>query len=212
MIYNKIEPKDNMKVNKVDAEVVQERVPKEAITKSVKPKKGLIGRLTTGMLGPGGVRKIRDNLVNEIVKPTMKRLLYEAITSTAGLLLYQDAAPPRGASKVGEFVRGVVTPTDYKGISSGKAAGTMRTIRTNNYAAEYAIPDRYLAAEVLDSLKADAREFGSVSVADYYDKVNAPSAFTDHNYGWSFDTICRSTIRPVREGYIIEFPPLELLR
>ena len=211
MKYDKIKSNDNMKVTKVDAEIVKDRVPLKMITKSTKPKRGLISRLVNGVMGPNGFKKMRDNLVEEIVKPALKRVLYEGITSTAGLLLYQDGTAPRGAGRTSEFVKGA-RAVDYSSLSTSKAAGTIRTVHTNNYAVEYAIPDRIGVADVLNNLQRDAKEFGSVSVADYYDMIGAASAFTDHNYGWTSDSLSHTTVRPVREGYIIQFPPLELLR
>jgi hypothetical protein len=54
--------------------------------------------------------------------------------------------------------------------------------------------------------------YDRVSIADYYDLIGVDAQHTDHNYGWTIDSITRAMIVPVRGGgYIIKFPPTEVI-
>ena len=79
---------------------------------------------------------------------------------------------------------------------------------------EFVIPNRADASAVLNQLRDDIDRFGRASIADYYDYIGVDdkySEYTDHTHGW-FD-LHTATILPVRDGsgYIIEFPPVEIL-
>ncbi len=60
------------------------------------------------------------------------------------------------------------------------------------------------AEEVLSTLVEYVDMYELVTVADFYDAVGVASDYTDTKYGW--DDLREAYIRPVRGGYIIEFP------
>lgn len=69
------------------------------------------------------------------------------------------------------------------------------------------------AAHTLTILSESASKYGSVSLADYYDLVKLDSNYTHNNYGWKESNVLLARIVPARsrDGYVIEFPPLEVL-
>lgn len=76
---------------------------------------------------------------------------------------------------------------------------------------EYIISDRDTAYGVLTTLTELGKKYGSVSVADYYDLISVPSNFTDNNRGWSRNKFTTARVVKALNGYVIKFPPLEVL-
>jgi hypothetical protein len=216
--YNEVPVKNNMNVDNNEEEVApkeKEKLQKIVQAQPTKVKRGLLGRLFTGIVGPDGLPSIGAYVNEEIIKPAVKGIIYDAITSGLGRALNMDYRNPRTGH------------TQYNRVSTTQGGGRRysnmynqrnepeerrQPVRTSRYGVnEYVITDRYDAANVLTSLTEAADRYDNVSVADYYDLIGEPSQYTDNNYGWTIDSIVHATIMPVRGGYIIKFPPVEVL-
>lgn len=220
--YNKIEAKDNMNVKKADENLeevaVEEKVQvSKVVSKEPKKvKKSLAGRLVSGLVGPDGLPGIGTYVNEEIVKPAIKNIIVEAVTSGINMVMYGDKGTPRGSHVPRVGSRGVHRPhTDYRRASTDTQPERERVparAARQGYT-DYVIDDRTEASDVLVSLTEYADRYDTVSVADYYDMIGVPSKYTDHNYGWGIDSITRATIVPARGGgYIIKFPPVEVIK
>lgn len=225
--YNEIEVKDNMNVKEENVESTEEREEKKQFesvvsTQPTKVKRSLFGRFVTGIAGPEGLPGIGSYVNEEIVKPAIKNIIVDAVTSGINMVMYGERG---GANRGGR-------PTSYSG---GSRPGAYRpnTNYSSNYRTqsneqpqqpermsaraarigvdEYVIADRFDAAQVLTSLTEYADRYDAVSVADYYDLIAVQPQFTDNNHGWTIDTITRASIVPVRGGYVIKFPPVEVI-
>ena len=223
--YNEIPVKDNMKVESEEEQVQEtpkEKKPPLKKLVDVQPKKvkrSLFGRLVSGVMGPEGLPGIGAYVNDEIIKPAVKNIIYDAITSGLSRALNMDHKQYRGGH----------TPYNRPGgTSAHRPSGTnysnrynnsrpveheeRRTARPARYGVEeYIIEERFDAAHVLTTLTENADMYDSVSVADYYDLIGVPSNFTDNSYGWTIDTITQASIVPVRGGYIIKFPSVEVI-
>lgn len=239
--YNKIEVKETVITEQEAEDIVEEEVDpkKKGLTSVVserptKVKKGLVSRLVTGVIGPEGLPGIGSYVNDEIVKPAIKNIIVDAVTSGINMVMYGD----RGGNGSG-YNRNYSGRNRYNGGGGyGYGSGYRPSTRYgSNYrerdrdrdrdrdhyddrpapaakrggVIEYKITDRYDASHVLASLTESADNFDSVSVADYYDLIGVESVFTDNNYGWTIDSIHHASIIPVRGGYVIKFPPVELL-
>lgn len=227
--YNEVEVKNNMEVeseNSMDNNG-EEVAPKEKkqLQKLVdvqpkKVKRGLLSRLVTGVIGPEGLPGIGTYVNEEIVKPAVKNIIFDAINSAARMALFRDGGGPSNHRSYGQGYNR--RPSDYRPATnySNRYANTPQQPepRERNVARaarhgveEYIIEDRFDASHVLTTLTENADMYDSVSVADYYDLIGVPSQYTDNTYGWTIDSITRATIVPVRGGYIIKFPPVEVI-
>lgn len=218
--YNEIEVKDNMKVGEKDNNEELDPKEKKQMEKIVtsqpkKVKKGLVGRLITGLVGPEGLPGIGSYVNEEIVKPAIKNIIVDAVTSGINMVMYGErGGAPRGRTHIGG--RSQYSPrTNYGGNYRPAHNEPERAERVARPARqgieEYIINDRNDASQVLVSLTEYADRYDAVSVADYYDLIGAPSKYTDNNYGWTIDSITRASIIPVRGGYVIKFPPVEVI-
>lgn len=229
--YNKVQAKNNMEVQK-NAEV--ESVPQTAErpklqgvvgTAPKKIKRSLLSRLITGLVGPEGASGIGGYVSQEIIKPAVKNIIVDAVTSGINMVMYGDRGVPNRSGRYGGVDNRPRTnyssaysprPTNERSYGREPTTSEPRTalVASNNarYGVdEYIIEDRYDAAHVLTTLTECADRYGLVSVADYYDLIKAASNFTDNSYGWRHDSISGARILPVRGGYVIKFPPVEVL-
>lgn len=219
--YNEIEVKDNMKVEQDNNQ--EEVAPKEkkqldkvVTTQPKKVKKSLMGRLVSGIVGPEGLPGIGSYVNEEIVKPAIKNIIVDAVTSGINMVMYGErGGGNRGGYRPHVGGRSGYTPRTNYGSNYRPAPETHQPERvarpSRQGIEEYIIADRQDAAQVLVSLQEYADRYDAVSVADYYDLIGAQSKYTDNNYGWTIDAITRASIIPVRGGYVIKFPPVEVI-
>lgn len=220
--YNKVPVKNNMNMEKEVDNNNEEVAQKEKLQQivSVQPKKvkrSLIGRLVTGVLGPEGLPGIGSYVNDEIIKPALKNIVFDALTSAARMALFKDggAPPHRGHSHGSRTPSGYRPNTNYNDrYNQQQPAPRDRVVpRGSRHGVEdYSFDYREDAAHVLISLTEHADRYDNVSVADYYDLIGVPSQYTDNNFGWSYDAISRATIMAERGGgYVIKFPSVEVL-
>lgn len=222
--YNEIEAKDNMKINSEDEnqEEVREKEPmtQRVSAQPTKVKKSLMGRFVGGLVGPEGLPGIGSYVNEEIVKPAIKNIIVDAVTSGINAAVYGATGGHRPGpgrhTPYSQAPRNYRPATNYgssyRNAPPEPAQPVERAARPNRSGVtDYMIADRNEAAEVLTSLTEYADRYDTVSVADYYDAIGIAGQFTDNNYGWTFDSITRASIVPVRGGYIIKFPPVEVI-
>lgn len=219
--YNEIEVKDNMKVvNKEEEPTVKKEKDLTQVVSAVpkKHKQGLLGRIISGVVGPDGAPSIGAYVNEEIIKPAIKNIVVDAVTSGINMIMYGEKSPNRGGNQYGGYQssnRTTYRPnTNYSNNygSSRHSEHERKIAKTPKYGVEeYLIEDRFDAAHVISTLTENADMYDSVSVADYYDLIGVASVYTDNTYGWTIDSILAATIVPVRGGYIIKFPPVEVI-
>lgn len=228
--YNKIEARNNMDINN-EEEVVKD-AKKEPLKRvvSVEPKKvkkGLLSRLAVGVLGPEGLPGIGSYVADEIIKPAIKNLIVDSVTSGINKMMYGERGGPSGRGYNNYSQSGRGHHPQYTNYANRYAPGNQQPVQPtyaqpqqqqdNRVSAarygvdEYIINGRNDASHVLISLTEHANSYGTVSVADYYDLIGIASEFTDNNYGWSAEGMARATIQPIRNGYVIKFPPVEVI-
>lgn len=216
--YNKIEPSKSVVVGAEGEEVkTNEKKALEKIV-SVQPKKvkrGLLSRLITGVLGPDGVSGIGEYVNDEIVKPAIKNIIVDAVTSGINMVMYGE----RGGSSRHPNYRGYSSHSQYQPRTNYTSRYTQNqpepmqreATRSRYGVEEYLINERNDAAHVLIQLTENADIYGHVSVADYYDLIGVPSVYTDNQYGWTHESMVRAVVVPVRGGYVIRFPQVEVI-
>lgn len=222
--YNEIEPTKKVVVEDKEVQEVSEKKPLEKVV-SVQPqkvKRGLLSRLVSAVIGPEGASGIGEYVNDEIIKPAIKNLIVESVTSGINMIVHGDRGGRggyRGGGNSSRYGYGNQR-TDYNqryapryNDPEPRERERERDVRSNSRhrVEEYVIRDRNEAADVLVQLTENAEVYGHVSVADYYDLISVTSVYTDNNYGWTWENITRATLIPVRGGYVIKFPPLEVL-
>lgn len=215
--YNEIEVQESTITETSETETVIKKEMKSVVTTEPKKiKRGLMGRFVNGIIGPDGASGIGEYVNEEIIKPAIKNIIVDAVTSGINMIMYGE----KGSSSRGGYRPGVGYNRNRDSGNNNRVNYSSRSSRrdeqprqrSSRYGIEeYIIEDRYEASHVLTALTEAADMYDSVSVADYYDLISITPQFTDNQYGWTIDTIGRATIIPTRGGYVIKFPPVEVI-
>lgn len=218
--YNEIQVKP-IDVHSGEEVKDEERVKKEVVVTKVskKIKKGLVERLVSGMIGPDGIPSITSYLNKEIVVPALKNIVYDSFTSGLDMFMFRGDSPRNGASRnTGGYQRPPQQNTNYGAKYQpmnnhvAQPSTYAQPIQRNHATVEtYLINDRNEALMVLDNMMEQINTYGVISVADYYDMIGVDSNYTDNTYGWSGHALNRATIRPARNGFVLDLPPVQVI-
>lgn len=221
--YNSIKVKEGLLDNNNEevADVEERKELKSVVSaQPKKAKKGLLNRLISGVAGPEGFDGIGSYVTNDIIKPAIKNIVVDTVTSGINMLIYGDRGG-RGSGGSGNYYGGRTGGTHRPYTNYGQSysprynssqqpePSQQRTVRhhSRHGVEEYIIESRRDALEVLTQLKEQADRYDNCSVADYYELIGVDSQFTDEKYGWTIDTIMDAVVVPARGGYVIKFPP-----
>lgn len=139
-----------------------------------------------------------DNVVHEVLLPSLKDMLYEAVTEGANRVIYKEGT--RSRSTIARTKNG---RTNYNSISKGprfsKKDHNMMSFErlTFNTRAE--------AQQVLEDLYSAMSQYGVLTVAEFYDTAGFTSnRFTDENWGWI--SLRGSRVIRTNEGFALQLP------
>lgn len=175
-------------------------------------RKRSIGRQFKETFVGGSARMAFDYMVLEVVVPSVKDMLAEAMQSGIEKLIYGDSRPRRGITTPSSYSG--VGHVNYQGMSSNKPP-TARTLSQRSRArhdfGEIVIASRQEAEEVLDRMYDVLSRYGTVPVADLYELTGIQSSHTDHKWGWT--SLRGAKVARLRSGgYLLDLPnpePLE---
>ena len=209
--YNKVE------VQKEVEEVVVTEQPEKLtqIVTAKKKKKKLIERLVVGFLDTDGEgTSVGKRVMTEIIVPSAKDMLSNALKNGVDIWMYGSGRNQNNHQQGGY--------TNYQGQYNGNRTQynqrfqsqpkvmNQQPMTTGHAIVDFSFNTRADAASVINSLQNQILQYGYASVADYYDLIGEPSAYTHGQYGWY--NLSGITPQNHRGGFIIQFPVPEVLR
>lgn len=223
--YSKVKPniKKAVKANdgiKKEQELKEEGHDKlpTVVTGGVKKRKrSLIERFVSSMIGPDGISAVTSYLSKEIVVPALKDILSNSISSGVNMMIYgRDGGQgyPKQHQSNG-YSRPAYRPqTNYTRAYSQGPKDDLPTARVVNRSGmfrseDYIIEDRNEALDVLGNLQNQCMEYGSVSLADFFDLIGIESEYVDNNYGWI--DLHMASVSVARGGFVIHLPNVDIL-
>lgn len=137
----------------------------------------------------GSARDAAEGMITDVIIPTVRDMIFEAVESGFHRLIYGDSgrgrrgAPPSSYANVGKFnyagiSRSAPTPQPNTGMIS-------RRSRARHDFGEIIIDSRPEANEVIDSLFEILSQYGSVPVSTLYELTGIVSSHVDHTWGWT---------------------------
>lgn len=212
------------------AETEEKKRPEKIISGDVVVKKpGLFTRTKRALFGEEGSRNVGKYVTSEIVVPAIKNIIVDTITSGINILVYGESgsnsrsgySPSSSYANQRHYAGKPVNygaqyqsgVRSYSNVTSSAHLGrstVSRSVRTFN-SEDYILPSRRDAVALLDALKDLSYQYDTVTLADFYDLVGQESAFTDNNFGWTFDEISYGDVRPARSGYVVVLPQVHSL-
>lgn len=145
------------------------------------------------------VNNVKSYVVNDVILPTIKRGLYDALVGSLDMLLMGGTGGNKSRSTADK-----VSYRNYTSYSSKRdSRPAARSVRGYDYD-EIIIDTRGEAEEVLSRMDELVSTYGIVSVADFYDLCGVTCQYTDNKYGWT--NIRNAQVVRVRDGYMIKMP------
>lgn len=217
--YNSIKQKKS--VSDMAGENGAAQNERKAMTKVVgnsakRRKKPLTERIAVAMLGPDGITGVGRYLSHEIVLPAVKDIVVNAFSSGIQMLVYgkESRTTTNYRNSYGRGVTRNRQPVNYQksyrsssNVTSDPDFGDHGTGRGTFNSDEYIIDTRMEALQVLDGLKQQLQEYGTVSVADFFDLIGVSTNYTDNNYGWT--NLATASIVMVHGGVALRLPPIQ---
>lgn len=183
--------------------------PKVKAIELPEPKKSIFKRIANAIIDPSGVQEIKGDLKEDLKTKSadaIKSIASSALKGAVDSIFY-------GQSTMSQNYRS--GQTNYSGYSYGSRGRTVSRNQPQTRSRQRFNSRRFLietaeqAETVLSSLTVQVHDFGSASVADFYNLVDVMTEYTDNSYGWrNLDT---AHIERVAEGYIVVLPEARML-
>lgn len=179
----------------------KEHKVEKIVTGTVKSKKkGGFHKFTDVFISEDAVN-VKSYIFMDVIIPTIKKALYDGFTTSLEMLLYGETGRKKNSN---------ASRISYRDYYKDDRNLRERSLTRNGYDFnDIVINNRGEAEDVLSSMDELIENYGSVSVADFYDLVGITGNYTDNNYGWT-DIRSANVIR-VRDGYMIKLPRASLL-
>lgn len=158
---------------------------------------------------------VRDNAVDNVIIPSIKRIISDTISNSIDLFLYGEA---RHTSADTGWLKSGISRISYNsmfgGGSSQKKSQQQQARPDYRGAYDYGlvvVPTWDDAEKVISSMMEIISNYGNARVADLYDIVGETPQSTDNRYGWTEFASTKKKRLP--DGTVMLIPPqVELLQ
>ena len=172
------------------------------------------GRKLKGIFFGGEFRTAARGVVSDVLLPAARNVIVEATTKGIERVVFGDSPVNRGRrpemrSRIQyhtPFNRPFQTQSSMLPGQPPHFANRVATKESNSIL----IASRNDADNVLTTLVECVAQYGVVSLADLYELLGKPVAAVDHNWGWTY--LNTAEIRQVRDGWMLELPPMEEIK
>lgn len=190
-----------------------EKKIEKVVTGEVVKRPKSIGRKFKDIFLGGDIKGVFRYLAADVLLPALRNMIVDAGEQGIRRAVYGESAAARRRaaeyrprtqynSPVNRLGR---DPRDRPGMLPGQPPYYSRSSR--HQVGDLILISREEAELVLERLIDIIDKYDVASVADLYDLVGLPSTHVDNKWGWGF--LSNVEIRQVREGYLIELPPVE---
>ena len=151
------------------------------------------------MFVSGDIDNVKDYLLNDVVFPALKKLLFDSIKDGAEMLIFGKTGRGGRSSSNSNYV-------SYRSYSDSRDRDYNRDSRsTNRFNYEDLVFTSKGEAEAVLAKMCDIlAEYKIVRVLDLYDLCEMTPPYTSQNYGWT--NLDRAESIRVRDGYALKLP------
>lgn len=179
-------------------------------------RKKSLGRKFKSAFIEGSARGAMESMVGDVVVPTVRDMLFEAVQAGFEKLIYGESSRVRRGAPRSTDAYSNVGRFNYQGISSSNKPPEPRSIsrrsRSRMDFGEVIIPTRQDAEEILERLYDELHRYESVPVAMVYELAGIQHSHTDFKWGWT--SLRGAKVAKLRSGgYLLDLPePISLER
>lgn len=189
--------------NKAKAEAEQKKVEKVVKGSAKVKKKSELKKLADTFIQEDA-KTVGEYVFSDILVPAVKKTFADIVSNSLDMFLWGKTNSRNGTRRNGGTI-------SYRSIYSQQ---NDRLRREPDRRRSYEIDDiliatREEAEDVLARMDELIADYGTVSIADYYDMVGITGRTTDNRYGWG--DLRDATIVRDRDGYIIKLPRATVL-
>lgn len=200
--------------------IAEKKIEKVVTGEVIVRKRSLARRVRDTFLGTDDGRSVGEHLVDDILIPNMRDLMYDLVLGGLERTLYGDGPRPngrRGGTRFGQAT-GRVNYGAFSQSPVGKVVSQQqdatpsmsRRARAMHDFDEILFPNRPEAERVLEGMFAILDQYEQVKVIDLYELTGISSNFTDGRWGWT--NLLGSRVERDRNGYFrLALPPTEQL-
>ena len=199
-----------------DPKKPEKNIEKVVVGEVIQKPKSLGSKFKNVFFG-GDVKVAGRYITADVLLPALRNTIVAMVTQGIENLVFGESRRQRPPSSYGPRVQyHSVIPRrgDYRDpreydrayLPDQNARGYRRT--TGRHAIkDIILASRVDAEQVVESLIACVEQYQVVSVHDLYEMIGLETSFIDQKWGWTY--LNNVEIRQVREGYLIDLPPLE---
>lgn len=197
------EYKSNSHKSKENNLTEPKRKATKAITGTAKTKKkSEISKFADVFLAED-ISSVKSYILMDVLVPAIKDGIVDIVKNGIDALMYgSDGAPSSKKS-----ISSKISYTPYYKMASASTQSKEHLALRPKTAYEYdevVLSSRGEAEMLLKSMDEAVREYGMVSIGDYYDMAGVTSEYTTNRYGWT--DLREATISRNRDGYMIKLP------
>lgn len=155
------------------------------------------------------LRTVAHHITTMVLIPAAKDMLFDSLSKGGERLFYGEAASRRRSVGMGPRVtynnpinRGFDPRDPRLAPPQRPGAGTSRHGRD-----DFIISTKEEADLVLERMNDVVDQYEIISLADLNDMLGQATSHTDYKWGWS--NLRGASVRQIREGYLLDLPPLE---
>lgn len=179
--------------------------PTKVISGNVTSKKPGIGRKFADIFLGEEVGDVKSYILQDVVVPTIKNTIIDVVCGGVEMLLLGRTSGRRYSGNNNQN-----RPRTAYGSYYNSGNQQRNTAQPQQPASRYGIDDIIFtthgeASDVLAAMFDYMKDYdGMISVADFYEMVGHPSAYTDNYWGWT--DLGGASVRHVRDGYLLVLP------
>ena len=150
------------------------------------------------------INSVKNYVIVDVLVPAIKKAISDIVTNGIDMILYGESGNP---SHTKNSISSKISYTPYYKMSSSSqkeqpSASRPKTVYDYD---DVLFPSKGAAEKFLLDMDAVIREYGLISLADYYDMAHVTSQHTTNKYGWT-DLREAKVVGNPRTGYTIKFP------
>lgn len=187
-----------------------EKVIEKVITGTAVVKKKTIGEKVKGIIREADFKGVTRYVVTDIMIPAVQRMIVEGSARGIERMIYGEEAMRRRGPMGGRMTHlsgSQITRTDYRSPFTRPPVPNGAAYPRSNRD-DFILETREEAQLVLQSMSDIIESWDACSVADLHELLGWPvSPHTDNKWGWT--NIDGARVLPVREGFLIDLPPVQ---
>ena len=190
-------------------EVREDKVIEKIVTTEVVITPPGIGKKIKGIFFGGEFKSARMYVIADVLLPAARNAIYDTITEGTKRLIFGDSAGNR--TRRPEMRSRVQYGTMYNRPYQSTMLPNQpprNPVRMNyRESSDILIASREEANDVLERMIDIVDKYEVASLADLLGLLGRPAAAIDNKWGWTF--LNTAEVRQVRNGYMLEMPPME---